>query len=124
VGGEAFAVDTSIIVADAHRRRGVGKAEDLDTTSAGSTFAPVLVDHPIDLDGFRAVVLGGRINGNSVMKGFAGDPNVVPYVNDIYAYLRARAEHVLGRGCPAAWSWGTDAASGLRRRRWTDVRSA
>jgi mono/diheme cytochrome c family protein len=52
---------------------------------AGSTFAPA----------------GGRINGNSVMKGFAGDPNVVPYVNDIYAYLRARAEHVLGRGRPA-----------------------
>jgi hypothetical protein len=57
------------------------------------------------------------------MKGFAGDPNVVPYVNDIYAYLRARAEHVLGRGRPAtaapaaAWSWGIDAASGLRRRR-------
>jgi mono/diheme cytochrome c family protein len=68
---------------------------------AESTFAQALVDHPIDLDGFRAVVLGGRINGNSVMKGFAGDPNVVPYVNDIYAYLRARAEHVLGRGRPA-----------------------
>ncbi len=33
VGGEAFAVDASIIVADAHRRRGVGKIEDLDPTS-------------------------------------------------------------------------------------------
>src|SRR6202161_3229123 len=30
VEGEAFAVDASIIVADAHRRRGVGKVEDLD----------------------------------------------------------------------------------------------
>jgi len=30
VGGEAFAVDASIIVADAHRRRGVAKVEDLD----------------------------------------------------------------------------------------------
>src|ERR1700748_106671 len=29
VGGEAFAVDASIIVADAHRRRGVAKGEDL-----------------------------------------------------------------------------------------------
>jgi hypothetical protein len=27
VGGEAFAVDASIIAADAHRRRGVGKVE-------------------------------------------------------------------------------------------------
>ena len=34
VGGEAFAVDASIIVADAHRRRSVGKVEDLDPTSS------------------------------------------------------------------------------------------
>src|SRR5271168_5196657 len=34
VGGEAFAVDASMIVADAHRRRGVAKAEDLDPTSS------------------------------------------------------------------------------------------
>ena len=68
---------------------------------AGSTFAPALVERPIDLDQFREVVLGGRSNGNSVMKGFAGDPNVVPYVDDIYAYLRARAERRLGRGRPA-----------------------
>jgi hypothetical protein len=34
VGGEAFAVDASMIVADAHRRRGVGKVEDLDPASS------------------------------------------------------------------------------------------
>ena len=34
VGGEAFAVDASIIVADAHRRRGVAKVEDLDPASS------------------------------------------------------------------------------------------
>ena len=34
VGGEAFAVDASMIVADAHRRRGVAKVEDLDPTSS------------------------------------------------------------------------------------------
>src|SRR5262252_8710113 len=34
VGGEAFAVDASMIVADAHRRRGVAKGEDLDPTSS------------------------------------------------------------------------------------------
>jgi hypothetical protein len=33
VGGEAFALDASLIVADAHRRRGVAKAEDLNPTS-------------------------------------------------------------------------------------------
>ena len=34
VGGEAFAVDASIIVADAHRRRGVAKVEHLVPTSS------------------------------------------------------------------------------------------
>ena len=34
VGGEAFAVDASIIVADAHRRRSVAKVEVLDPTSS------------------------------------------------------------------------------------------
>ena len=34
LGGEAFAVDASIIVADAHRRRSVAKVEDLDPTSS------------------------------------------------------------------------------------------
>ena len=33
VGGEGFAVDASLIVADAYRRRGVAKIEDLDPTS-------------------------------------------------------------------------------------------
>src|SRR6202020_2625162 len=33
VGGDAFAVDASMIVADAHRRRGVAKVQDLDPTS-------------------------------------------------------------------------------------------
>ena len=34
VGWEAFGVDASMIVADAHRRRGVAKVEDLDPTSS------------------------------------------------------------------------------------------
>ena len=34
LGGQAFAVDASMIVADAHRRRGVAKVEDLDPTSS------------------------------------------------------------------------------------------
>jgi mono/diheme cytochrome c family protein len=46
-------------------------------------------------------VRDGRFNGPSVMKGFADDPNVAPYVDDIYAYPQARADGVLGRGRPA-----------------------
>jgi len=68
---------------------------------AGSSFAPSLIAAPLDLPAFRQVVLGGRKNGNSVMKGFAGDGNVEPYIEDIYAYLQARADGVLGRGRPA-----------------------
>ena len=34
------------------------------------------------------------------MKGFAGDPNIDPYVDDIFAYLQARTDGALGRGRP------------------------
>ena len=66
----------------------------------GSTFGPSLVDGLPDIETFRRIVCNGTSNGASVMKGFAGDPNVAPYVDDIYAYLRARVEGRLGRGRP------------------------
>jgi hypothetical protein len=34
------------------------------------------------------------------MRGFAGDPNVEPYLEAIYAYLADRAAGRLGRGRP------------------------
>jgi hypothetical protein len=37
VGGEAFAVDASMIVADAHRRRGIARIEDLDPASCATS---------------------------------------------------------------------------------------
>ena len=66
----------------------------------GSSFGPSLVDAPLEVDAFRAAVLEGRGTGASVMKGFAQDANVEPHVDDIYAYLRARADGALGRGRP------------------------
>ena len=66
----------------------------------GSTFGPSLVDKLIAIEPFRRIVRDGQSTGLSVMKGFAGDPNVAPYIDDIYAYLRARADGVLGRGRP------------------------
>jgi mono/diheme cytochrome c family protein len=98
---EKFAAPSVSTFHEGYRRYQAVCAHCHGPDGAGSTFAPALVDRPIDLDWFRTVVLEGRINGNSVMKGFADDPNVVPYVDDIYAYLRARAEGVLGRGRPA-----------------------
>ena len=67
---------------------------------SGSTVGPALVDHLTNLDAFRRIVREGTRTGTSVMKGFAGDPNVAPYIDDIYAYLQARADGALGRGRP------------------------
>lgn len=66
----------------------------------GSTFGPSLVDRLADVDAFRRIVQEGVRNGPFVMQGFADDPNVAPYVDDIYAYLQARADGALGRGRP------------------------
>jgi mono/diheme cytochrome c family protein len=66
----------------------------------GSSFGPSLIDRPLPLAEFAEVVRVGAASGSAVMKGFADDPNVEPYVDDIYAYLLARADGVLGRGRP------------------------
>jgi mono/diheme cytochrome c family protein len=66
----------------------------------GSSFAPSLVTELPDILSFRRIVRDGRSSGASTMKGFSGDPNVAPYVDDIYAYLQARADGVLDRGRP------------------------
>jgi mono/diheme cytochrome c family protein len=67
---------------------------------SGSTFGPSLVDHLLDVEAFRRIVREGKRDGASVMKGFADDPNVAPYIDDIYGYLQARADGALGRGRP------------------------
>jgi mono/diheme cytochrome c family protein len=66
----------------------------------GSTIGPSLVGTLPDIETFRRVVREGQRSGTSVMKGFAGDGNVEPYIDDIYAYLQARADGALGRGRP------------------------
>jgi mono/diheme cytochrome c family protein len=66
----------------------------------GSTIASALIERLLDKESFRAAVLNGVARGGAVMKGFAGDPNVAPYVDDIYAYVQARADGVLPRGRP------------------------
>ena len=67
---------------------------------SGSTIAPSLVDRLPDIETFRRIVREGARKGASVMRGFADDRNVAPYIEDIYAYLQARADGALGRGRP------------------------
>ena len=68
----------------------------------GSSFARSLVADLPTLDVFLQVVREGRKSGgNSAMDGFGDNPNFAPYLLDIYAYLQARADGVLGRGRPA-----------------------
>ena len=55
-------------------------------------------------DQFKEVVVNGRKNVNTaaenVMPPFGEVEDVMLYLDDIYAYLKARSDGVLGRGRP------------------------
>ena len=76
----------------------------------GSSFASGLIAPLPNRGRFAAAVLGGASGPRGVMRGFAGDPNVEPYLDAIYAYLAERASGRLGRGRP-----GTTAGTTRRR---------
>jgi methanol metabolism-related c-type cytochrome len=73
---------------------------------AGSSYAPSLVDSVKHMtqDEFNEIVVNGRTNVNAasenVMPPFGEVEDVVAYLDDIWAYLKARADGVLGRGRP------------------------
>ncbi len=65
---------------------------------AGSTFAPALADSlkSISYSDFVGIVASGRVvkradGGKNVMPAFGANPNVMCFIDDIYAYLKARA---------------------------------
>lgn len=72
----------------------------------GSSYAPSLVDslQQISYDEYAEVVINGRENvttsQQSVMPAFGLVQDVATYLDDIYAYLKARSDGVLGRGRP------------------------
>ena len=72
----------------------------------GSSYAPSLTESlkTLSYEDFISVVMNGRerMVGDTafVMPSFADNPNVVPYLDDIYAYLKARADGVIGRARP------------------------
>jgi methanol metabolism-related c-type cytochrome len=70
----------------------------------GSSYAPNLVDPAMSYDDFAEVVMNGRENVSSsqqsVMPAFGTVMDVATYIDDIYAYVQARGDGVLGRGRP------------------------
>ena len=72
----------------------------------GSSFGPRLVDSlkRIPYDQFVSIVANGKKDVNAaqtlVMPALGTDPNVMCFIDDIYTYLRARADGKLGRGRP------------------------
>ena len=73
----------------------------------GSTYAPALKDSlkTMSYGDFLGVVASGRKNVNTaqenVMPAFGDNPNVACYMDDLYVYLRARANDAVGRVRPA-----------------------
>jgi methanol metabolism-related c-type cytochrome len=73
----------------------------------GSTYAPALSKslQTISYPDFANVVVNGRKNVNtaqeSVMPAFGTNRNVMCYLDDIFIYLRARANDAIPRGRPA-----------------------
>lgn len=72
----------------------------------GSSYAPALKDSlkTMSYEDFLDVVVNGRQNlsagKESVMPAFAEVPDVMLYIDHIYAYLKARADDKIGRGRP------------------------
>ena len=73
----------------------------------GSTYAPGLTDSlkTMSYGDFLGVVASGRKNVTSsqenVMPAFGSNQNVACYMDDLYVYLRARANNAIGRVRPA-----------------------
>src|SRR3954465_3429165 len=73
----------------------------------GSSFAPALVDSlkTMTYEQFLETVTNGKTEVNTAvqkkMPAFGTNPNVMCYIDDIYAYLKARSDGVVGRGRPA-----------------------
>jgi methanol metabolism-related c-type cytochrome len=82
----------------------------------GSTYAPAVKNSlkTMSYAAFLAIVAGGRKNVSSsqdnVMPAFAENPNVSCYLDDLYIYLRARANEAVPRGRPAKHEDKTDVA--------------
>ncbi|MCP3661724.1 MAG: c-type cytochrome, methanol metabolism-related [Gammaproteobacteria bacterium] len=65
----------------------------------GSAYAPALLDSlkTMEWGEFVTVIVQGRVGlDNKVMPPFAGNTDVLTYMPDIYAYLKARSDGIIG----------------------------
>jgi methanol metabolism-related c-type cytochrome len=73
----------------------------------GSSFAPALLDSmkTMSYEDFLEVVVNGRENvsvaSQNKMPAFGDNYNVMCFIDDLFAYLKARADGAIGRGRPA-----------------------
>jgi methanol metabolism-related c-type cytochrome len=73
----------------------------------GSSYAPALAHSlkTLTYEQFMDVVVNGRqkvgVAENQVMPAFAQNVNVMCYIDDLYVYLKARADDAVPRGRPA-----------------------
>jgi methanol metabolism-related c-type cytochrome len=73
----------------------------------GSTFAPALTESlkRLNYEQFMEIVVNGKQEVNTAvqkkMPAFGTDPNVMCYLDDISAYLKARSDGAVARGRPA-----------------------
>jgi methanol metabolism-related c-type cytochrome len=79
----------------------------------GSTIGPNLTDSlkTRPFEQFREIVTNGKQTGNKKMPALGTDRNVMCYLDDIYAYLKARSDNALGRGRPAKYQQKPDEAA-------------
>jgi mono/diheme cytochrome c family protein len=96
-GGEAVAAQA---VLNGYRRYNSACNHCHGPDGVGSSFAPSLIEQPLPYPRFQEIVEQGSASGVAMMRGFADDPNVAPYVKDIWLYLEARADGRVGRGRP------------------------
>jgi methanol metabolism-related c-type cytochrome len=72
----------------------------------GSSYAPNLLDSikKVPYANFLEIVAVGRTTDRGgtkfVMPGFGSNPDIIDNIDDIYSYLKARSDGVLGRGRP------------------------
>jgi methanol metabolism-related c-type cytochrome len=69
----------------------------------GSSYAPALMDslQSLSYNEFVDVIVRGKQSAeNLVMPSFAANMNVMPYIQDMYAYLKARSDGVIGMARP------------------------